>query len=218
MKIKHAKNLTVLLVFTMLLSVFSTNVFAEQAPGFELPVTVTVSGTPPTTNNEYKIILEAENSDYPMPEASKDGKYHLSMSGDSTSKFPKMEFPSLGVYTYKIYQSSETDESYGHDDRVYSLVVYVTNAEDGSGLETTVILYLTGQTEKLDQVVFEPKAKELPPSQIPGDTEKPSTPDKVDPPKTSDNTEVMPYLLLLASGIGLLFILGMTKKKKEIED
>lgn len=216
MKIKHAKNLIVLLAFTIILSAFSPSVFAEEALSFQLPVTVTVSGTPPTTDYEYIIILEADNPDYPMPEASKGGKYHLSMPGDSTSKFPKIEFDSLGIYTYKIYQSAETDESYGHDDRVYSLVIYVTNAEDGSGLETTVILYLIGQTEKLDQVVFEPVAKKSPTPKTPEEPEVPTTPKELDhQPKTSDDTELMPYLLLLISGIALLFIFARTKKKIE---
>ena len=246
MKIEHAKILTVLLVFTMLLSVFSPSVFAEEAPGFELPVSVSVSGTPPTTDNEYIIILEADNPNYPMPKDSKGGRYHLSMSGYSTSKFPKIEFPSLGVYTYKIYQSPMTDKSYGYDGRVYNLIVYVTNAEDGSGLEITVILYLTGQTKKLDQVVFKPETPEEPEDpetpgdpedpqipvkpedphtpeepddpQIPIEPENPQIPEDWDHPKTSDDTELMPYLLLLISGIALLFIFVMTKKKKENED
>lgn len=225
MKIRYAKNLTVLLVFTLLLSVFSPSVFAEEAPGFELPVTVSLSGTPPTTNNEYIIILEAENIDYPMPEESVDGKYQLSMEENSTSKFPEMNFTSLGVYTYKIYQSSDTDKSYGYDDRVYSLVVYVTNAEDGSGLENTVILYLTGQTEKLDQVIFQPEVPQDPVGpekpevpQTPEDPDIPKATAEVDQPKTGDDTDFMFYLLLLASGIALLLVYARTKKKKEIED
>ena len=196
MKIKQAKNLTVLLIFTMILSAFSSIVFAEGAPGLELPVEVKVSSTPPTSDSKYIIILKAIYSS-PMPEGSTDGKYKLSMPGDSTyKKFPKIKFPSVGIYYYEVYQSSETDKSYGHDNKVYNLKVYVINTEEDEGLKIIVKDKLTG--EKVGDVVFNPEAKKPPPYDPPGggptviitpDTPtKPKVPDK-EVPKVPEEPE-----------------------------
>jgi len=68
-----------------------------------------------------------------------------------------------------------------------------------------VLLYLLGQTEKLDAVIFSPPVV------------KESIVDP-EPPKTSDDTVIWPYLALFSSGAAMLFILGVTKKKGKYED
>lgn len=211
MKIKSVKKLIIILVFTMLLAAFSSIVFAKEVPGFELPVTVSLIGAPPTNDSEYVIVLKADNPEYPMPEASKDGEYQLSLPKDSTSKFPIIEFPSLGVYTYEIYQLEVIDDFTGYDDRVYNLVVYVTNKEDGSGLETTVILYLTGQTEKLDQVLFEPEDDDW--GILPG-----YVPDPDDSGvKTGIQTNAIHYATILGFGV-ISFVVLLKSKKDRIDN
>lgn len=223
MKIEHAKILTVLLGFTMLLSVFSPTVFAAETPGFELPVKVELSGTPPTYDEDYKIILEADNPDYPMPIGSKGGFYTLIITGEDTVKLPKIQYSSLGIYTYKIYQLKGTNKLATYDDTKYHLVVYVTNVEGGSGLETTVLLYLVGEEGKLDEVIFDneyerPSRPEEP--ETPDRPESPETPDpppdKPNVPKTGDDTVVWPYVGLFISGAAMLIMLGVTIKKNQI--
>lgn len=102
MKIEHAKILTVLLGFTMLLSVFSPAVFAAETPGFELPVKVKLSGTPPTDDEDYKIILEADNPDYPMPIGSKEGVFTQQLGEKTQLNFLKSSIH-LWAYTHTIY-------------------------------------------------------------------------------------------------------------------
>lgn len=238
MKIEHAKILTVLLGFTMLLSVFSPAVFAAETPGFELPVKVKLSGTPPTYNEDYKIILEADNPKYPMPNGSIGGFYTLTITGEGTVKFPEIQYSSIGIYTYKIYQLKGTNNLATYDDTKYHLVVYVTNIEGGSGLETTVLLYLVGEEGKLDEVIFEnkydrpsrpeepetpdrsesPETPDPPPVDEPIPSDLPDSPptDKPNVPKTGDDTVVWPYVGLFISGAAMLIMLGVTIKKNQI--
>ncbi len=211
MKVMHAKILTVLLGLTMILSVFSSAVFAAETPGFELPVKVELSGRPPAYNEDYKIILEADNPEYPMPNGSKNGIFTLTITGENTVKLPRIQYSSIGVYTYKIYQLKGSNKLATYDDTKYHLVVYVTNAEGGSGLETTVLLYLVGEKGKLDQVVFKNKYER------PSRPDSPPT-DKPDVPKTGDDTLIWPYIGLFISGVAMLIILGSTIKKKEINE
>lgn len=208
MSIRQTKVLASLLTMIIFLIVISSAVKAESIPIVELPVTVTLKSTPLPDYEvcDYTIILEADNPDFPMPDGSVDGMYKLIITGEATVKLPEIRFNSVGIYTYTIYQLKPgSDEVVGYDETKYNLVVYVTNAENGSGLETTVLLYLLGQTEKLDAVIFSPPVV------------KESIVDP-EPPKTSDDTVIWPYLALFSSGAAMLFILGVTKKKGKYED
>ena len=187
MKIKHAKNLTTLLIFVMVILLLPSTVFAGSMPGFKLPVTVKLSGTPPTNDEDYSIILKADNPGYPMPEGSVDGSYKMTIKGEGSKNLPKIEFSSLGVYTYKIYQLSGSNKLAKYDDSVYNLVVFVTNSEDGTGLEITVNLYLQGEKEKHDEVIFENKYEK---PVTPPPTEKPVVPEATKGTETVVTPEV----------------------------
>lgn len=154
-RIKQSKILVAFLVFSLVLTLFAPVAQAAENPRIRIPVTVEVTGTPPSVDEDYTIVLEADNPAYPMPAGSTDGTYRLIVTGADTVQLPEIIFTALGIYTYSIYQEPGDNDLAVYDDRVYDLVVYVTNAEDGSGLATTVILYLRGQQEKLDEVVFE---------------------------------------------------------------
>lgn len=229
MKRRFVNKITVLLVFTLLLSAFTSIVFAEEAPGVELPVTVSLSGTPPPSDSKYVIILEAESPEYPMPEGSVDGKYELSMTGASTTKFPEIEFTSPGVYTYKIYQSKDINDYYSYDDRVYNLIIDVTSKGPGVGLETSVILYLTGETEK-QEVFFELEVEvsQVLPGYEPDEEEEPDKEEDdedwgvlpgYDPDsdgtgvETGIQTNVQHYLTIL--GVGIISFIILLRSKKD---
>ena len=212
---KHLKTLTRVLILTIFLTVLSTVAFAAESPSFELPVKVKLSGSPPADEEDYKIVLQADNPDYPMPIGSKDGIFTMTIRGENTVKFPEIEYSSLGIYTYKIDQLKGTNKLATYDDKSYHLVVYVTNAVGGSGLETTVLLYLVGEEGKLDEVIFENKYDS--PS-VPDKPDEIQPPDKPDVPKTGDDTVIWPYVGLLISGAAMLTILGFTIKKKKINE
>lgn len=217
MRKKYSKIIMTLLIFTMSLTLLAPVAFAEGEPSIEIPVTVKLSGWPPTDDEDYKIVLKSDNPDYPMPAGNVDGVYSMIITGANTVKLPEIKYSSLGVYTYTIYQEPGSNKLASYDDTRYNLVVYVTNAEDGSGLETTVILYKLGETEKYDGVVFEneyEKEKEPPPPVKPD----PPKPEKPKPPQTSDDTAILPYIGLFISGAAIVLFLGFTVKKREIED
>jgi hypothetical protein len=108
----------------------------------------------------------------------------------------------------------------------------VTNSELGDGLDVTVILYLLGETDKFEEVVFnnEYEAEDLPPLPETGEDpeERPPLPDTgTDPPEptdrprlpqTSDDTKIWPYVGLFISGAAMIFLMGMTIKKKKLEE
>ncbi|MDR7871442.1 MAG: FctA domain-containing protein [Tissierellaceae bacterium] len=175
MRFKYSKILTMLLLFTFFLTILSPLVLAVEAPGFELPVTVKLRGSPPTGGEDYRIVLKSDNLGYPMPEGSKDGIYNLIIRGENTVKLPKISFLSRGIYSYTVYQLAGTNNLATYDDKQYNLVVSVVNAR-GNGLETMVTLYLLGEEGKLDEVIFDNEYRTPPPQ--------PPTPPPTPPPVT----------------------------------
>lgn len=154
MKTKQAKFMMVLLILIICLIVLAPTALASEVRSGEIPVTISLGDSPPAIEEDYKIMLKADNIAYPMPEGSVDGLFSMDIIGADTTKLPEIGFSSLGIYTYTISQEAGTNELATYDDSKYNLIVYVTNAEDGSGLETAVLLYMIGETEKLEGVVF----------------------------------------------------------------
>lgn len=221
MKIKNKKFLTVLLIFTLCLTLFATAAQAAELPSFELPVTVSLDGTLPSVDEDFTIVLKADNPAYPMPKGSENGVFSMIITGANTVKMPVIEYSSVGIYTYTIFQEANTNEDCSYDSIVYNLVVYVTNAEEGSGLEITVLLYQLGETDKLSEVVFH---NEYDVTVVAGDTdEQPGPADDTDTvvksasdqPKTDDEALIWPYVVLFISAVGLLLILGFSMNKRK---
>ncbi|RBP64492.1 LPXTG-motif cell wall-anchored protein/pilin isopeptide linkage protein [Alkalibaculum bacchi] len=154
MRRKHTKFMKVLLILATCLIVLRPTALAAEVRSGEIPVTVTLGGSPPTVDEDYKIIMKADNPVNPMPEGSVDGVFSMIITGADTARLPGIEFSSLGVYTYTISQEVGTNKLATYDSRIYNLVIYVTNAENGDDLETTVILYKSGETDKLEEVKF----------------------------------------------------------------
>lgn len=199
MRIIDSKKIAKLLIFTMILIALSSAVFAEKAPGFELPVRVKLSGLPPTNAEDYRIILEADSPHYPMPKGSENSRYTLVITGENSAKFPELNFPSRGIYTYTIYQISGTNRLGTYDNTRYQLVVYVTNSMNGneSGLEITVLLYEQGEEDKLDEVLFNNSYSRRPidpPGEPPEESpEEPTPPTRPTPPP--DEPEVVDEII-----------------------
>ena len=150
----RTKFIKVILIFIMCFIALIPIALAASVQSGQIPVTVSLGGSPPTIHEDYKIIMKADNSSYPMPEGSVDGVFNMIIKGADTAKLPAIEFSSLGVYTYTVSQKAGTNKLATYDNTIYNLVIYVTNAENGSGLETTMILYKLGETDKLDGVRF----------------------------------------------------------------
>ncbi len=214
MKRKYLRTLAMLLIFPMLFMLLVPTVSASSLPGLKLPVTVKLSGGPPTEDEDYTIVLKADNPEYPMPEGSLDGSYTMTIKGEGSKELPEINFSSVGVYTYTISQLAGVNELASYDDKVYNLVVFVTNAKNGSGLEITVNLYLLGEKEKQDELLFLNNYEKEPSQEV-------EIPEPEDKPK-EEAEDGFEQTATSAIGLSLFALVGMvgvgtvvTKKKKE---
>lgn len=209
---------TALLIFTMCLIV-APKAAAAEVSTVEIPVTVTLTGFPPEVDENFEIVLKANDSTYPMPDGSANSVYKMIITGAATAKLPEIKFSVLGIYAYTISQTAGTNELCSYDESVYNVRVYITNADDGSGLESTVIAYKTSEADKLDEIEFINDYEiEIPDEEIPGGpTDPPSTEPPDDAPKTGDDTVIWPYIVLFISTMAIILILTLTGKKKKVE-
>ncbi|WP_373711122.1 Spy0128 family protein [Jeotgalibaca porci] len=214
MKRKYLRTLAMLLIFPILFMLLVPTVSASSLPGLRLPVTVKLSGGPPTEDEDYTIVLKADNPEYPMPEGSLDGSYTMTIKGEGSKELPEINFSSVGVYTYTISQLAGVNELASYDDKVYNLVVFVTNAKNGSGLEITVNLYLLGEKEKQDELLFLNNYEKEPSQEV-------EIPEPEDKPK-EEAEDGFEQTATSAIGLSLFALVGMvgvgtvvTKKKKE---
>ena len=180
-------------------------VCAEEAPQVSIPVTVSLTGTLPSPAEKYTIRLKADDPAYPMPEGSVDGEYTMEITGADTRSLPAITYTWVGIYTYKITQKAGTYKGCKYDATVYHLTVTITNAEDGSGLEATAVLYPNGKGEKVEDVNFKnvyPVVRTTPTGS----------------PKTGDTAQPVLYVSLVALGLGILAALVATRKPKNSEE
>ena len=99
-----------------------------------------------------------------------------------------------------------------YDDTVYALTVYVTNAEDGSGLEATAVLYPDSEGDKQPGADFNNAYETVKPTPTPAPTPKPTT------PKTGDASNPILYTVLIALSVGVIVALFLTRKSKKTEE
>jgi len=146
------------LFFAVLLcfSVFFTVAYAAEVSSEAIPVTVELSGTLPTTPEDFVIVFKPDSGEYPMPEGSADGAYKATITGAGSADLPKITFTKAGVYTYTVAQEAGSNAKCTYDSTVYHVQVVVTNAADGS-LETAIVIYIKDVSEKLDAIVFKNK-------------------------------------------------------------
>lgn len=164
MKIDLKKFMTIFFILLMSLSLFAPMVFAVAMPteveASGIPVRISLGGSAPKMEEDYKIVLKADDPDYPMPTGSVDALFTMNIAGENSRKLPSIKFSSIGIYTYTISQKAGVNELASYDETLYNLVIYVTNAEVG-GLETTILLYKTGDTKKFDEALFYNEYEEI---------------------------------------------------------
>ena len=190
--------MTVICSTTMILPAY-----AAELPGVSVPVTISLSGTPPYPAEDYMVVLKADDSAYPMPEGSVDGAYSLTITGEDTENFPTITYDRVGIYTYTVYQVAGSNKKCTYDDTVYTLKVTISNKEDYSGLEATAVLYPDSDGKKLRGAEFANKYKVDPPS---------------DAPRTGDESSPLLYAVLIAVSIGVIVALFLTRKSNKSEE
>lgn len=212
---------------------------AGEQPDVSVPVTVTLTGTLPEKAEDFEIVLNADDEAFPMPEGAENGSYIMTITGEGTKSFPEITYDRVGIYTYTISQNAGTNEKCTYDSTLYTLDVYVTNAEDGDGLETTVVLYTSDEKEKYAEAGFM-NAYEVVPTATPEPTATPTitaaptsepeatatvaptTAAKKDnatktstKPKTGDESRPALYAVLALACIAVIAGIIVTKRKKE---
>lgn len=152
----------------------SVSALAAENPSVSIPVSVSLSGTQPEKAEDFTIKLSADDASYPMPEGAEDGSYTMTITGAQTKNLPAISFDRVGVYTYTIAQVAGSSEKCTYDKTVYTLNVYITNAEDESGLEATAVLYPGDEGEKQTAAAFENVYETVVPSPSPTPTPTPT--------------------------------------------
>lgn len=176
--------------------------FAAGDLSVSIPVEISLEGTLPEKAEEFVVEMAADDVTYPMPEGSKDGICTMTLTGAESMKFPVIRYDNLGIYTYTITQKPGTNPKCTYDTTKYELTVYVTNAEDGDGMEVTAVLYPEGELDKLAGVSFE-NVYEIEP--VPQER-----------PKTGDESNAMYYLSLIGiSAVVIVMIYVGIRKKAE---
>ncbi len=231
------------LAAAVILISLSLPALAAENPAVSVPVSVTLENAP-EVSEDYTVVLKADDASYPMPEGSYDGELKTVINGEASVNLPSITYNHVGIYTYTIFEEVGANEKCTYDSTVYTLTVYITNEEDGSGLEATAVLYPETQGDKLScaefKNVYEPEPTPEPtntPSPSPSVTPSVSpsvtpsatpnvtpsvtpsaAPTKVptnsDTPKTGDDFK--PVLYGAVFGVSLVAIVGMffTRKKK----
>ncbi len=221
-----------LLIVVMGFSMFTPTVHAADAVNtsdaanatdevnVEIPFAVTLSGNVPGDAEEYIVCLQAAEASVPMPGDSVDGTYTMKVSGAGNFGFPTITYQKVGIYSYTVMQEKGGNSLCTYDGSVYDVIVYVTNADDGSGMESTVVAYHKGETkEKADPVFDNFYETPAPPADIP--VESPAVDTVVTPPpalliQTGQLTWPIPVLC----GFGILLIIfgGIMIVKKRKND
>ena len=188
--------MTIMCSITMVLPVY-----AAEPPEVSLPVTISLSGTLPYPEEDFKVVLKANNVDDPMPEGTVNGACSVIITGDGSKNFPTIIYDRVGVYSYRIYQVAGTNKKCTYDDRVYTLTVTVSNKTDYSGLEATAVLHPESGGDKLADIEFENKYPVEP------------EPAK-DLPKTGNQSEPLLYAILMIVSMWVILRLFPTRKSK----
>lgn len=208
---------------------------AEAAPSVSIPVEIILSGTLPEDAEDFTVRLEALDAANPMPEGSVDGVYTMTVTGAGTASFPPITFTRVGIYEYRIYQVKGSNTDVIYDDTVYLLTIYVTNAEDGSGLELSAVLTPDDAATKDPSAAFTNVYPSVDPDDEPHHPHKPTvTPDpKPDPtptvtpepepdptpaptpstPKTGDDFNWSLYVALFGVSAAVIVLLAATRKR-----
>lgn len=203
-----------LLVMMLSMTMMATPVLAASQASVSVPVTINLEGTLPDTPENFKVALTAENSAYPMPEGAVDGIATLTITGAGSDRFV-ISYDKAGIYTYTITQAVGSNSKCTYDLSEYSLTVYVTNAEDGSGLEVTAVLYPDIESDKLSGAGF---INTYPTQETTLETTTEPTPSMPsDAPKTGDESNVEIWFGLLALS-AIVVVAGVMEKRKHMSE
>ena len=151
--LKRKKILFVSLMFLMGLFIGKKDVNAnENKVSVELNIQQLFENNLVNKNSEYlkgDYLLEALDSNNPMPTGSQESKYVFSLKGEKANQSIRFDFEKVGIYKYQIKQTSTKKDNYQYDQSVYSIDIYVLN-DVNNGFKTQVIVLNQDGTKKSD--------------------------------------------------------------------
>lgn len=156
---KMKQFMMMLLVLVMSISALAVPAAAAtNNPSAVVPVQIQLSGTQPTTPDEFVIRVTAANTSFPLPAGGANGVYETTIQGAGSVDLV-FNFSKLGVYSYTITQIGCDNADCYHDEvSTYDLTVHVTNALDPSAgrYDVSVVLHPQGaaESEKLDGILY----------------------------------------------------------------
>lgn len=208
---KRIQNIVMaLLMLVMSLNAFAPAVYAAEALNVEIPVSVVLDGEVPQEAEEFHIKWKAQDSLSPMPEGSTDGVYTVEITGAGEASVPAMIYSKVGIYSYTAWQEPGSGDLGHYDSTVYKVKVYVTNAEDGSGLEYTVLAYLEDESKKLEKIQFL-NTYDAPPVEEPDEPIEEEIPPVNNVVQTGQLNWPVPILITLGA---IMLIMGMALRRK----
>ncbi len=160
------------LAAAVILISLSLPALAAENPAVSVPVSIALENAL-EVSEDYTVVLKADDASYPMPEGSSDGELKTVIKGEASVNLPSISYNHVGIYTYTIFEEVGANEKCTYDSTVYTLTVYITNEEDGSGLEATAVLYPKTQGVKLSCAEFK-NVYEPEPTPEPTNTPSPS--------------------------------------------
>ncbi len=128
---------------------------AAESPlgqSIDIPVEITAEGAVPSEPETYVVSLKAVNDSAPMPEGAEGGTAGLQINGPGESAF-SFHFDKPGVYQYQISQTPGSKSNCVYDSTLYTLYMYVTNAQDG-GLDINAYLEKDDDEGKPEKAAF----------------------------------------------------------------
>lgn len=200
---------------------------AEAAAVVKLPVSLTLSGSVPATQETYSFVLEAVD-DAPLPEETT-----VTITGEGETEFPAISYSEPGVYCYTVSETAGTAERAHYDSTVYYVKVTVLNAQDG-GLEAVAVAYTDAAMsgEKTDirfENTYDAKDKtdeekpdkgktdDVKPGKDTTEDQKPAkdTTEKTrtDRVKTGDSSNAVYYAVLGAAAVGIAAVTLKRRRK-----
>ncbi|MCF0147617.1 MAG: hypothetical protein HUJ77_04380 [Clostridium sp.] len=212
---RNVKNVIItLLMVVMYFVIVTLPAMAEELPITKVKLSVSLEGTLPTEAEKFTFNLKADNIKNPMPEDTINEVYSMTLAGEETTSFPEIIFSNVGVYNYTIWQEEGKNADCTYDNSIYNLIVYVTNKENGEGLEATSVLYKDNESEKLDEAKFHNIYKTITP--IKEDVMSITDIVQEKPVNTGDQSNIIFWVILSSIGaIGILYIILSANKKSE---
>ena len=156
---------------------------------FLVAQTLNIEGiAPPELEQEFTYVLEAMESENPLPIGSVDNRYFFVIKGSQKMSLETLTFTEVGEYRYQLRLAEiKTDKAFTCDQEVYELTVYVT---ENSGVVRAYAMAVNKAGLKNDELRFTHNYKQ--PDSIPTDVPPTNVPPTDVPPTDMPPTNVPP--------------------------